>query len=404
LYNNIHKLIFKEVYLKKIILVILLLSHSFALTIQEDVWWKGESLLTFLDKHKIHNDIYFNLSKTDKELCSEINAGVHFQILYDDDRKLQQALIPISEQMQIHIFKNKKQQYILDIIPINYKEVTQVISIPIKYSPYQDIVNYTNNKKLTNEFIRAFKKSINFKRIQKGDMLAIKYIQKIRHGQYFGIPTILGAKIEVNGRAKYIFQNKKDKRYYDLKARSLTSFFLKVPLRYKRISSKFTHKRWHPILKRYRAHLGIDYAAPVGRKIFATANGKVIFKGRKGGYGKTIMIRHKGGYKSLYAHMYRYAKVRVGQWIKQGKHIGYVGSTGRSTGPHLHFGLYKNGQAVNPARVLSITKTKLKGKSKKIFLKYAKVLKKELNKTIPKNIKYQNIKEFKLSYNIPKQG
>ncbi len=388
------------------IILILFLSYfiAFSSSIQEDIWWKGESLITFLDKHKISKDIYFNLSKTDKELCSEIYAGVKYQILYDDNKKVVQILIPISEQMQIYIFQDIKGMYTLDIVPISYQEITATMSVPITYSPYQDIISTTNNKNLANEFIRAFKKSVNFKRIQKGDILAIKYTQKVRNGRYFGVPTILAAKIEVNGRANYIFQNKKDKRYYDFKGRSLTSVFLKVPLRYKRISSKFTQKRWHPILKRYRAHLGIDYAAPSGRKIFATADGKIIHKGRKGGYGKTIMIRHKGGYKSLYAHMSRYAKVKVGQWVKQGKHIGYVGTTGRSTGPHLHFGLYKNGKAVNPARVLSVTKTQLRGKAKKIFISYAKKLKNELNKKPTQNLNNLKLIDFDLVYKMAIKG
>ncbi len=389
--------------MKIIISLVLFYSISFAnvaLSIQEDIWWRGESLITFLDKQKISKEIYFSLSKTDKELCSEITAGVKYQVLYNDKHKLQQALIPISEQMQIHIFKDKKDKYTLDIIPINFQEFTQTISIPITYSPYQDIITTTNNKSLANEFIRSFKRTVNFKRIQKGDILAIKYTQKIRHGRYFGVPNIIAAKIEVNGRKNYIIQNKDDKRYYDLKGRSLTSFFLRIPLRYKRISSKFTHKRWHPILKRYRAHLGIDYAAPTGRKIFATAAGKIIHKKRKGGYGKTIIIRHKGGYKSLYAHMHKYAKVRVGQWVKQGQHIGYVGSTGKSTGPHLHFGLYKNGRAINPARVLKVTKNKLRGKSKKAFLKYATILKKELNQKVAVSDTPKKLMNFKLSYSL----
>ena len=386
--------------MKIILSLILLFCFSFSSTIKEDIWWKGETLLTFLEKHHISKDIYFNLSKTDKELCSEIYAGVKYQGLYDDNYKLKQVLIPISEQMQIHIFKNNKNIFILDIIPINYKEVTQTISIPIIYSPYQDIITNTNNNALANEFIRAFKKSINFKLIQKGDILAIKYKQKIRSGKYFGVPSILSAKVEVNGQLNYIFQNPKDGMYYDNKARSLTNFFFKIPLRYRRISSKFTYKRWHPILKRYRAHLGIDYAAPVGRKIFSTANGKIIYKGRKGGYGKTIMVRHKGGYKSLYAHMSRYGHVRVGQTIKQGRLIGYVGSTGRSTGPHLHFGLYKNGKAINPARVLSVTKKQLKGKEKKKFLKYIAKLKKELNQKTTLYDKPLKITNFQPSYNM----
>jgi murein DD-endopeptidase MepM/ murein hydrolase activator NlpD len=396
LYNNIPKLIFKEKFLKILLVFILFCTFVFSSNIEEDIWWRGENFITFLEKHKIPKDIYFNLSKIDKELCSEIYAGVKYQILYDEKHHIKQVLIPISEQMQIHIFKNKNNKYTLDIIPIYYHEIVCTIIIPISYSPYQDIITQTNNKNLANEFIRAFKNSVNFKRVRKGDILAIKYIQKIRHGRYFGVPTILGAKIEVHNHANYIFQNQKDRRYYNLEAKSLTSFFLKIPLRYTRISSKFSRKRWHPILKRYRAHHGIDYAAPIGRKIFASANGKIIFKGKKGGYGKTIIIRHKGGYKTLYAHMSKYARIKIGQWVKQGKHIGYVGSTGTSTGPHLHFGLYKNGRPINPARVLSITKTKLKGQTKKKFLKYANKLKQELDTV--KNNNCQKLTEFKLSY------
>jgi murein DD-endopeptidase MepM/ murein hydrolase activator NlpD len=158
---------------------------------------------------------------------------------------------------------------------------------------------------------------------------------------------------------------------------------MKTPVSYTRISDRFTYKRYHPILKRYRAHLGIDYAAPRGRKIYATASGKVIFKGRKGGYGKTIEIRHEGGFKSLYAHMSGYAPgMRSGKWVKQGTHIGYVGSTGVSTGPHLHFGLYKNGRAINPAKIIRVTKNTLKGSAKKEFIAHAKEVSQTLLDTI----------------------
>jgi len=184
----------------------------------------------------------------------------------------------------------------------------------------------------------------------------------------------------------------------------MTSFFLNVPLRYKRISSPFTYKRYHPILKKYRAHLGIDYAAPTGRKIYAAASGKIIHRGRKGGYGKTIIIKHKNGYKTLYAHQYKFAKgLRVGSWVKQGKLIGYVGSTGRSTGPHLHFGLYKNGRAVNPNKIIRVTKKKLKGKIKNTFMEFVKKQKKVLafelkNGTKPLKLdNFNSISKFKES-------
>jgi len=386
--------------LKIILSLILTISLSIASYVQEDIWWKGETLLTFFEKHKIPQDLYFNLSKTDKELCSEIYAGVKFQVLYSDDVKLEQALIPISEEMQIHIIKNEDKTFSLDIIPIEFQEVSQTIAISINSSPYQDIVKNTGNKALANEFMLAFKKSVNFRKLQKGDKIAIKFNQKIRLGQYFGTPEIYGAFVQIRGREHYIFQNPDNNRYYDDKGKSLTSVFLRVPLRYKRISSKFTYKRWHPILKRYRAHLGIDYAAPSGRKVFATADGKIIHRGRKGGYGNVVIIRHKGGYKSLYAHLSRFAKIRVGQRVKQGTFIGRVGTTGRSTGPHLHFGLYKNGRAINPAKVISITKTKLTGKKRKAYMKMVKKIKKELLASAKEMKKPMKLKKFEVSYKV----
>jgi len=397
----------------KILLSLLfIISTLFGAEVKELTWKRGESFLTFLNAHNISQDLYFNLSKSDQELCSELTAGIKYQILYDNDENILQVLIPISEEMQIHISKNNNKidnnksnsTYKVNFVPIQFTEITQSISIPIKWSPYQDILDNTSNKLLANEFIRAFKRSVDFRKMRVGDNIAIKFTQRIRNGRYFGNPIIHAAMVEIRKRKHYIYMNDNDGRYYDEKARSLTSFFMKVPLRYKRISDGFTYKRWHPIKKRYRAHLGIDYAAPTGRKIFASADGKIIHKGRKGGYGKTIMIRHKGNYRTLYAHMSRYRSgLKIGSWVKQGRHIGYVGSTGMSTGPHLHFGLYKNGRAVNPNKVITITKEKLRGKAKKKFLVSIKKLSKELldtidnNDNVPLNIKiFKNKSELKL--------
>ena len=349
---------------------------------QEGVWSKGETLLTFFSKYNVPQSVYFNLSKTDKELCSEIYAGVEFKLLINKDEQVTQMLIPISEEMQLHIFQDLNKKFILDIIPIEFQETNQVVTISVQTSPYLDIVKNTGNKSLANEFMLAFKNSVNFRKLRKNDKVSIKFKQKIREGRYFGTPEIIGAFVQIKGKYHYIFQNLQNSRFYDEKAKSLTKFFLKVPLRYKRISSVFTYKRWHPILRRYRAHLGIDYAAPKGRKVYSTADGTVIHKGRKGGYGKTIMIRHKNGYRSLYAHLSRYnKKIRVGSKVKQGDYIAQVGSTGRSTGPHLHFGLYKNGRAIDPQKAMGVVKTKLTGKQKKDYLRKTTETKKDLLKS-----------------------
>jgi len=362
--------------------LLLTLCVAFGAQLKEKTWERGETFLTFLQSKKIPQELYFNLESNDRELCSEINAGVKYYILEDDKTKeLLQVLIPISEEMQLHLYK-ENDKFVFTTTPISFEEVTQTIAIPISYSPYQDILNATSNESLANEFVRSFDKLADFKRMRKGDHVAIKYTQRIRMGQYYGTPTIHAALVEARKKQTYIFKNKHDGIYYDQLGRNLTSFFMKVPLNYTRISDRFTYKRWHPVLKRYRAHLGIDYAAPAGRPIVAAASGKIISKGVKGGYGKTIEIRHEGNYKSLYAHMSKYSNVKSGQYVKQGTVIGYVGSTGMSTGPHLHFGLYQNGRAINPANIIKVTKNELKGKDKEKFIAYTKELSNDLIQTI----------------------
>jgi murein DD-endopeptidase MepM/ murein hydrolase activator NlpD len=174
--------------------------------------------------------------------------------------------------------------------------------------------------------------------------------------------------IEMRGKRHAVYLNS-DERYYNEKGMQVEGFLLARPVRNARISSGFTLSRYHPILHRYRAHLGIDYAAPRGTPIMAAGNGTVIFAGRTRGYGNLIKIRHADGYVTLYAHQKAFRKgIRRGKRVKQGEVIGYIGTTGLSTGPHLHFGLYKNGRAINPASVVQVTTTELKGKERKQFI------------------------------------
>ncbi len=140
--------------------------------------------------------------------------------------------------------------------------------------------------------------------------------------------------------------------YYNLKGESLRKALLKSPLRYSHISSYFAKKRYHPILKVWRPHHGLDYAAPVGTPVSSIGDGVVTFKGWKGGYGNLIEIRHKNNFKTRYGHLSRFAKgIYQGKHVKMGELVGYVGSTGLSTGAHLHFELHKDGKPINPLTV-----------------------------------------------------
>ena len=140
--------------------------------------------------------------------------------------------------------------------------------------------------------------------------------------------------------------------YYNKKGESLRKSLLKSPLKYSHISSYFSKKRYHPILKIWRPHHGLDYSTPTGTPVSSIGDGSVVYKGWKGGYGNLLEIRHKNGFKTRYGHLSRYAAgMSNGKRVKMGEIIGYVGSTGLSTGPHLHFEMHKDGVPINPMKV-----------------------------------------------------
>lgn len=342
-----------------------------AATVEDRPWPKGVSFLQFLEKNGMPQSIYWNLDKEEQELCEEIRAGVHYDTMLDNNGTVLQVLIPISEELQIHLERNGGQMH-LEFIPIAYETLEEYFALPIENSPYQDIVKATNNVALANAFVDAFKNSIDFRSgLRKGDMLTLVYEAKLRLGRPFGLPVIKAAMIETRKRPNYLYLF--NHRYYDQKGREVEGFLFRKPVNNVRITSRFTLRRYHPVLKKYRAHLGVDFGARTGTPIYAAASGRVIFAGRKGGYGNVVKIRHRDGFVTLYAHMRKFRSgIRSGKRVKKGQVIGYVGSTGMSTGPHLHFGLYKNGRPINPLGVIKVTKRTLGGKDRKTFLAYAK--------------------------------
>ncbi len=389
--------------LKHFFTILLTLSYTMlnASYMQEFSWKKGESFLTFLESQNIPNSIYYDLDREDRELAAEIMSGRKFQILRGDDESIEQVLIPVGEELQLHLIKDKKtQKYSMQITPISYQTEHLSVTVSIEHSPYQDIVNATNNTPLANEFINAYKKSLNFRNLKKGDRLVIFYTQRKKLGKRFGQPTIDAGMIETRGEPNFVFLYD-DNRYYNDKGKEIEGYLLRMPLNhYRRISSPFTHKRWHPVLKRYRAHLGIDYSAKSGTPVKASGNGTIIWVGRKGGYGKTVQIRHSDGYKTLYAHLKGYKKgLRSGQKVSKGKTIAYVGNTGISTGPHLHFGLYKHNRAINPNKVVKITKSVLKGDEKKRFTKLVDDYKNRFELALKE--KKTPVKELDFQYVVP---
>ncbi len=196
---------------------------------------------------------------------------------------------------------------------------------------------------------------IDFFDIKEGDSFQVLYnVAYIDDTTALNITSIEGA-IFTHQSKPYVaipFEQDSVFEYFDLSGNSLRKAFLKAPLDFYRITSKFTNARFHPILKRYRAHHGVDYAAPVGTEIKSIGAGTVIAKGYSGGGGHTVKIKHNSAYTTSYMHLSKYAKgIDVGSHVQQGQIIGYVGSSGLSTGPHLDFRVYKNGSPINPLQM-----------------------------------------------------
>ncbi len=220
--------------------------------------------------------------------------------------------------------------------------------------------------------------------LRRGDRFTAIYQERYWRGERIEDGHIVAAEFINRGRSHRAVARKDDKgrvRYYTPSGHSVQRQFLKTPVQFSRISSRFTRGRYHPILKRWRAHKGVDYAARTGTPVRATAAGRILHRNRKGGYGKTVVIRHGGKYSTLYAHLSRYQRgQRAGSLVKQGEIIGYVGKTGLATGPHLHYEFLVYGRHRNPLRVKLPRSRPISDEHKKDFLKVAQKRNSELDR------------------------
>ena len=198
--------------------------------------------------------------------------------------------------------------------------------------------------------------TIDFFGLQKGDSIRVYYDEQYVDTTRIGIGRIYAAQFyhARKWQEAYWFEEGKIGNYFDEEGNSLRKTFLKAPLNYKRISSSFTYARKHPIHKVVRPHTGVDYAAPMGTPVVSIGDGVVTMKEYKGGGGHTVKIKHNSTYTTAYLHLSKYAKgLAVGKHVKQGEVIGYVGSSGSSTGPHLDFRVWKNGSPIDPLKMQS---------------------------------------------------
>ena len=261
--------------------------------------------------------------------------------------------------------------------------ITKTTSGKITSSLYQTLIDNGNSPKLAIELSEIYAWQIDFFGIQKGDNYKIIFEELFVNNKFIGVGEIKAAYFDHMGSGYYAFLHNQDSitEYFDETGNSLRKAFLKAPLSYRRISSKFSHNRLHPILKRRMPHLGVDYAAAQGTPVYSIGDGKVIKAKYAGAAGNYVKIKHNSVYTTGYLHLWKFANgIRYGSSVKQGQLIGYVGSTGRSTGPHLDFRIWKNGQAIDPLSLKPPSAKPIDEEYKLTYFEKMKVYKNELSK------------------------
>ena len=286
---------------------------------------------------------------------TRLSAGQSYRLCLSND-DFERFEYDIDRDEQLIISRDEEKQFSIQRIPIPYTTETVRVRGQIESSLFEAVTDTGESDVLAMNLADIFAWDIDFiLDIRKGDSFQALVEKRYREGQPAGYGRILAAEFTNQGETfqAFLYQDG-DKRpdYYDAEGQSLRKAFLKAPLSFSRISSGFTMRRFHPITKTWKAHPAIDYAAPPGTPIKSVGDGVIIKKGYTRGNGNYVKIRHNSSYETLYLHMKGFAKkIAKGKRVAQGQTIGYVGSTGLATGPHLCFRMYKNGSPVNPHRV-----------------------------------------------------
>ncbi len=320
----------------------------------------GDSLSLIFSRQGLSPQQLHQVLSLGKEakVLTRLFPGDKLKLNITDDKQLKALSYDIDQTKTLHITQRS------DNIG-GYTATTEALQIETRTTNSSGVIDSSLflgaqkaglSDNLTMELAGIFGWDIDFALdIRKGDSFTVVYEEHYLDGKKLRNGKILAAEFNNRGkayRAVRYTDSKGDSDYYSPDGKSMRKAFLRTPVEFSRISSRFNLKRKHPVLNKIRAHKGVDYAAPRGTPIRATGEGKVVHRGNKGGYGRTIIIQHGSRYSSLYAHMKNYARgMKNGKRVKQGQIIGYVGSSGLATGPHLHYEFRLNGAVRNPLTV-----------------------------------------------------
>lgn len=314
----------------------------------------GQSFYSILIGHGFSSSAISECIEAFKPMfnCRKVSPGDEYEIVTDTHGDILTLTIKASP-LDIYHLKRAGQKLVASQEEVYLDKKTVTISGEIDCSLFSAIADVGEKDELALKFADIFAWDIDFRHdLQKGDRFKIVFEKYFTENEFIRYGKILAAEYGSQDkihRAIYFKDPEGCEDYYTPEGNSLRRSFIRSPLRFTRISSGYSYRRFHPILKKFRPHLGVDFSAPSGTLVWAVADGVVTWKGWKNGNGNTVTIRHPLGYETTYNHLSCYAKViNVGKRVKQKDTIGFVGTTGLSTGPHLDYRMKKNGKNINP--------------------------------------------------------
>lgn len=338
-----------------------LVSHPIVTDAKTLTLKSGDSLGPLLQKNGFEPGQAYEVTEVFKEVYDprKLKAGQKFNLYYEDDSFSHLTYKPSLEKT-IYISRQDDGTLGAHDITAEFKMETVSVKASIENSIYLDAVNMGAPDKVIIQFANIYEYSVDFQRdIQPGDEFEMFFeVARDNKGNIVKAGNLLYTSFSPRGKKMdyYLFADSKDREnFYDADGKTAKRKLRATPINGARLSSSYG-KRRHPILGYRKMHTGVDFAARTGTPIMAAGSGTVEVAGRNGGYGNYIRIRHTDGYKTAYAHLSKFANgVRSGKYVTQDQIIGYVGSTGRSTGPHLHYEVHHHGKKINPRRLSQLS-------------------------------------------------
>ena len=316
----------------------------------------NQNLGGILGEFNISNESIFQLANAAEGVFDvrKLKAGYPFTIIHERDSTKTARQFIFEPDATEYIVFNLADSIFVQRTKREVVREEKVIAAKIKTSVYEAMLEQDASPMLVNKLVDVFAWQVDFFRIQEGDEFKVIYEQDRVGDQVVGVGKIIGAYFKHFEKEYYAvnYTQGEESDYFDEQGNSLRKTFLRAPLNYSRISSRYSPRRYHPVLKRYKAHLGTDYAAPTGTPIRSVGDGLVLEAQYGKNNGNYVKIRHNSNYTTQYLHMSKIASgIRPGRTVTQGQTIGYVGSTGLANGPHLCFRFWKNGRQVNALTV-----------------------------------------------------